>query len=157
MVKKVYAIVKKTDKNCIFGISPAGSLKNLYDKTRYYSDVKLWMNSSNYIDYICPQIYWSFTHKTAPYKEMVDEWTALPRSGSVDLYIGLAGYRAGIPKKEAKAVADVGWAKSNTILKRQVEYNRASGQIDGFCLFSYGTLTRDTAAKEMKNLQKILN
>lgn len=157
MVKKVYATVKKADKKCVFGISPAGSLKNLYDKTRYYSDVKLWMNSSDYIDYICPQIYWSFTHKTAPYKKMVNEWAVLPRSSTVDLYIGLAGYRAGIPKKEAKAVADVGWSKSNTILKRQVEYNRLTGQVSGFCIFPYGTLTRDTAAKEVKNLLKVLD
>lgn len=156
MVKKVYSTVKSTDKKCIFGISPAGNLKNLYDKTKYYSDVKLWMSSKGYIDYICPQIYWSFTQKTAPYKTMVNEWAALPRSSSVKLYVGLAGYRAGITKKEAKAVYDIGWSKSNTILKRQVEYNRSTGKISGFCLFSYGTLTKEAAKKEIKNLLTVL-
>ena len=137
MVRKVYAAVKKADQNCIFGISPAGNLKNLYSSTSYYSPVKTWMKSKKYIDYICPQIYWSFTQKVAPYKRMVKQWTAIKRSSTVNLYIGLAGYRAGITGKEAKAIFDPGWAKSNTILKRQVEYSR-------------------NAAKEVKNLQKII-
>lgn len=156
MVKKVYSTVKETDKNCVFGISPAGNLANLYDSTKYYSDVKLWMKSTQYIDYICPQIYWSFTQKTAPYKKMVKEWTAIPRSSKVKLYIGLAGYRAGISLKEAKAVTDTGWAKSNTILKRQVEYARSTKQVSGLCIFSYGTFTRKAASKEVKNLLKVL-
>lgn len=157
MVKKVYATVKQADKKCVFGISPAGNLENLYDRTKYYSDVKLWMKSTGYIDYICPQIYWSFTQKTAPYKKMVKKWTAIPRSSKVKLYIGLAGYRAGISLKEAKAVTDSGWAKSNTILKRQVEYARSTKQVGGFCIFSYTTFTRKSAAKEVKNLLTVLD
>lgn len=156
MVKKVYSAVKQADKNCVFGISPAGNLSNLYASTKYYSDVKLWMKSANYIDYICPQIYWSFTQKTAPYKKMVKEWTAIPRNKKVKLFVGLAGYRAGISLKEAKAVTDTGWAKSNTILKRQVEYARSTKQVSGLCIFSYGTFTRKTASKEVKNLLKVL-
>lgn len=156
MVKKVYSAVKQADKSCVFGISPAGNLSNLYASTKYYSDVKLWMKSANYIDYICPQIYWSFTQKTAPYKKMVKEWTAIPRNKKVKLFVGLAGYRAGISLKEAKAVTDTGWAKSNTILKRQVEYARSTKQVSGLCIFSYGTFTRKTASKEVKNLLKVL-
>lgn len=156
MVKKVYSAVKQADKNCVFGISPAGNLSNLYASTKYYSDVKAWMKSTKYIDYICPQIYWSFTQKTAPYKKMVNEWTAIPRSKQVKLYIGLAGYRAGISLKEAKAVTDTGWAKSNTVLKRQVQYARSTKEVSGLCIFSYGTFTRKTASKEVKNLLKVL-
>jgi uncharacterized lipoprotein YddW (UPF0748 family) len=133
MVRKVYATVKKADAKCVFGISPAGNLDNLYSKTSYYSPVKTWMKSKKYIDYICPQIYWSFTQKAAPYKKMVKEWTSLKRSSTVKLYIGLAGYRAGISKKEAKALADTGWSKSNTILKRQVAYARSTKKVSGFC------------------------
>lgn len=157
MVRKVYATIKKVDKNCVFGISPAGNLDNLYSKTAYYSPVKTWMKSSNYIDYICPQIYWSFTQKSAPYKKIVKQWTSLTRSSTVQLYIGLAGYRAGISAKEAKAVSDPGWSKSNTVLKRQVVYARSTKQVSGFCVFSYGTFTRKSAAKEVKNFVKVMN
>lgn len=156
MVRKVYAVVKKVDKKCVFGISPAGNIDNLYSQTAYYSPVKTWMKSTKYIDYICPQLYWSFTHKVAPYKKMVQKWTSLERSSKVKMYIGLGGYRAGISAKEAKAIADPGWAKSNTILKRQVQYARSTKKVDGFCIFSYGAFTRASAKKEIKNLVKIL-
>lgn len=156
MVRKVYSTIKKVDKKCVFGISPAGNIGNLYSKTSYYSPVKTWMKSTKYIDYICPQIYWSFTQKTAPYKKMVKQWTAIKRSSKVNLYIGLAGYRAGITLKEAKVLYDTGWAKSNTILKRQVQYARKTKKVDGFCIFSYNTFIRQKAAKEVKNLQKVI-
>lgn len=157
MVRSVYATVKKVDKNCVFGISPAGNLTNLYSKTSYYSPVKTWMNSDKYIDYIVPQIYWSFTMKAAPYKKIVKQWTSIKRSDSVSLYIGLASYRAGISKREARAVSDVGWSKSNTILKRQVEYARTTKKVDGFYFFSYGAYTRNSAAKEVKNLLSVID
>lgn len=99
MVRKAYKAVKDVDANCLFGISPAGNIENLYAKNAYFSDVKKWMGSDQYIDYICPQLYWSFTQKSAPYKKMVQKWEAIPRSDSVNLYIGLAGYRAGISKR----------------------------------------------------------
>lgn len=155
MVKSVYRIIKEADEDCLFGISPAGNIKNLYSKTAYYSPVKEWMKTEGYIDYICPQIYWSFTQKSAPYDEMVDKWCALERSDKVALYIGLAGYRAGISKKEAKSVYDIGWAKSNNVLKRQVLYGRKTGEVDGYFLFSYDTLNRASASKEIKNLTKV--
>lgn len=157
MVRSVYATVKKADKNCLFGISPAGNITNLYSRTSYYSPVKTWMNSNKYIDYIVPQIYWSFTQKTAPYKDVVKQWASIKRSDSVSLYIGLASYRAGISKREAKAVSDVEWSKSSTILKRQVEYARTTKKVDGFYFFSYGAYTRKSAAKEMKNLLGVID
>ena len=35
MVKKVYSAIKKVDKKCLFGISPAGNMDNLYSATAY--------------------------------------------------------------------------------------------------------------------------
>ena len=156
LLKRVHTAVKSIRKKCSFGISPAGNIDNLYAKNNYYADVKLWMNSTKYIDYICPQIYWSFTQKVCPYKETVDRWLAIPRNSKVKIYIGIAAYRAGISKAEAKAVADIGWSKSNTILKRQVQYLRSKG-CDGFALYSYSSLNRPEAKKELKNLQSIFN
>lgn len=156
MVKRVYATVKTADKNCVFGISPAGNLSNLYSRTAYYSPVKTWMKSSRYIDYICPQIYWSFTQPAAPYKKVLKQWTSIKRSSKVDLYIGLAGYRAGISVREARAVSDVGWARSSTVLKRQVQTARKTKKVQGYCIFSYSTFTKKSARKEVKNLVKVL-
>lgn len=157
LVKKTYAAVKKADKNCVFGISPAGNIDNLYAKNNYYCDVKKWMNSDKYIDYICPQIYWSFTQKTCPYKKTLKRWLDIPRSNSVNMYVGLAAYRAGISKKEAVSITDKEWAKKSDILKRQVTTARDTGKVDGFVLFSYQNLTSKSAKKEMKNLMKVIN
>lgn len=156
LLKRIHTAVKKINSKCVFGISPAGNLDNLYSSSNYYADVKTWMNSDQYIDYICPQIYWSFTQSICPYKKTLKKWTALPRNSKVDLYVGLAAYRAGISQKEASAVADIGWSKSNTILSRQVKYLRQTKKCGGFILFSYSDLNRRTARKEIRNLQKLL-
>lgn len=155
LLKRIHTAVKAIDKKCVFGISPAGNLDNLYAKNNYYVDAKLWMNSTKYIDYICPQIYWSFTQKYCPYKKTIDRWLSIPRNPKVKIYIGIAAYRAGISRAEAKAVSDIGWSKSNTILKRQVQYLR-NEECDGFVLFSYMDLNRSSAKKEMKNLLSII-
>lgn len=157
LVKKVYSAIKEIDEDCVFGISPAGNMSNLYASDRYYSDVKTWMKSSGYIDYICPQIYWSFKHKTAAFDKMLAEWTNAKTSDTVNLYIGLAAYRAGISKAEASSIGDSEWASSKTVLKRQVLAGRDSGIADGFILFRYEQVMGKKAAEEMKNLVKILD
>lgn len=156
LIKNVYSTVKSIDQNCLFGISPAGSIINLYLNNSYYCDVKKWMNSSEYIDYICPQIYWSFKHPSSPYDKIYDEWSTLPRNENVNLYIGLAGYKAGISKSESKKMGDNEWSKSNTVLKRQVAYARKMEKSDGFVVFDYADLHRKSAKKEFTNLTKEL-
>ncbi len=155
LLKQIHTKIGKIDKDCVFGISPAGNLTNLYAKTNYYADVKKWMASDKYIDYICPQIYWSFKQSICPYQQTVDKWCAIQRHPNVKIYIGIAGYRAGISAREARAVTDPSWSKSNTILKRQVQYLR-NKNCNGFFLFSYQDLNRATARKEMQNLRSIL-
>lgn len=155
LLKSIHSKVQKIDKDCVFGISPAGNLDNLYAKNNYYADVKKWMNSDQYIDYICPQIYWSFKQSECPYKATTNKWCAIPRHEKVKMYIGIAGYRAGISSREAKAITDSSWSKSNTILKRQVQYLRQK-KCNGFVLFSNQDLSRATANKEMQNLRSIL-
>lgn len=156
LLQRIRKAVHKLDGNCVFGISPAGNISNLYAKNNYYADVKKWMNSSKYIDYICPQIYWSFSQAICPFRQTVDEWQSLPRNKNVKLYIGLGGYRAGISKKEAKAVADVEWGTSRTNLKRQLSYVRSKPNCNGIILFAYSDLTRSSAKKEIKNFVSLL-
>ena len=155
LISNVYKTVKSTKKKVQFGISPAGNIDNLYLSWSYYCDVKKWMNSNKYIDYVCPQIYWTFTNKTCPFKKTCLKWAKLPRNKNVKLYIGLAGYRAGLSKSQAKAVSDIGWSKSNTILKREVLYGRSTKKVSGYVLFSYEDLSRKAASKEIANLKKI--
>lgn len=152
----VYQTVKEKNENIRFGVSPAGNINNLYAKDRYYCDVRKWMSQEGYVDYVCPQIYWSFTQKVCPYQKTVERWAALKKNNKVKLYIGLAAYRAGASYREAVAMGDVGWSKSRNVLKRQVAFNRKKGKVDGFMLFRYQNLLGKKTKTEMKNLMKIL-
>jgi len=87
---------------------------------------------------------------------MLQQWVDAKTSNTVNLYIGLAAYRAGISKSEASSIGDSEWATSNTILKRQVLEGRESGIVDGFILFRYEQVMGTKAASEMKNLVSIL-
>lgn len=161
LLKQIHKAIHKIDSSVQFGISPAGNMNNLYAVNNYYSDVKKWMSSDEYIDYISPQIYWSFTNSVCPYKKTVDKWVAAKKSDDVKLYISLAGYRAGVSKATAKnTLFDAGWyTKDKNILKRQVEYNRTSSKISGFSIFRYSSFKSNSAGvkKELKNLKSILN
>lgn len=156
LLKRIRTAVHRLDNRCVFGISPAGNISNLYAKSNYYADVKKWMKSSGYIDYICPQIYWSFSQKICPFRETASQWLSLPRSSTVKIYIGLGAYRAGISKKEARAVADAEWGTSRTNLKRQLSYLRKQKNYNGIILFAYSDLTRKSAKKEINSFVSLL-
>ena len=149
LVKKVYAAVKEIDSNVEFGISPAGNINNLLSSSAYYVNVKTWMANSGYVDYICPQIYWSFQNSTCPYAATVDKWAALKTSDSVKLYIGIAVYRAGSDVEKE-------WANSDDVLKRQIEYGRGVANVSGFAFYRYDSFQASICQAELANLLPIL-
>lgn len=150
LVKAVYAAVKELDSNVVFGISPAGNIDNLLSTVKYYVNIKTWMSNDNYVDYICPQIYWSFKNKVCPYAETVDRWISLKTNDSVKLYIGIAVYRAGTD-------VETEWKESSDVLKRQIVYGRGKEEISGFCFYRYDSFLASTSKKELQNLLPLLN
>lgn len=157
LLKEVYAAVKKENSSVLFGVSPAGELNNLYSNCYLYCDVKKWMSSTGYIDYICPQIYWSFEHPTAAFDKIAEQWNKIPRNKKVKLYIGLAAYRAGISKSEAKSINDPGWAKSKSVLNKEVTYIHNNTSASGWVLYRYDNMVSSKAKKEIDNLLKLYN
>lgn len=151
LVKALYNTVKAKDESLKFGISPAGNPSNLTDDTMYYTDIDTWLNKEGYVDYICPQIYWSFDHKTAAYDKMVDKWVNLNEANIVDLYIGIPVYKAGDPTVDSGQ-----WKNKTTILRDQILYARDTEAVKGFAFFSYGSFQRSVAQKEVNNLLKVL-
>ena len=150
LVQKVYAAVKSTKANVVFGISPAGNIDNLMSTSAYYVNVGKWMSNTGYVDYICPQIYWSFKNKTCPYAETVDRWAKLKTSDSVKLYIGIAVYRAGSAGIEDE------WTNSDTVLQRQITYGRGVSQVSGFAFYRYDSFLSKDTQKELVNLLPLL-
>lgn len=149
LVKKVYKAIKGINPNVKFGISPAGNISNLKSASSYYVDIEKWLSSSDYLDYICPQIYWSFNNKYCPFDKTVDNWKNIRKSSSVNLYIGIAAYRAG-------TTAEPEWKACNDVMKRQVLYGRNTGSVDGYMFFRYDSMKSSNAQKEVTNLLSVL-
>ena len=156
LLQQVYSSIKAIDDRVVFGVSPAGNINNLYGADRYYCDVKKWMSKSGYVDYICPQIYWSFTNKICPYKATVKQWSSIKKNKNVDLYIGLAAYRAGISRSEALAIGDTGWSAGKNILMRQVQTGRKDSKVSGFVFFRYDNMVSKKMRPELNNLKKVM-
>ncbi len=146
LVWDTYIAVKKINKNVVFGISPQGNVGNCLNMG---ADVYEWCSQKGYIDYICPQIYWSFDHKTAPFDKICDKWRDIVTEPSVKFYIGLALYKAGTDSDSGT------WEGSDDILAKEVRYARNSKiNSDGFMVYSYEYLDKENTKEEVKNLEK---
>jgi len=146
LISSVYQAVHITKPDAVFGISPQGNLNN--NKT-LYADVQRWCSEAGYIDYICPQIYFSLDNPALTYEDALAQWTALQKHKGLDLYIGLAGYKAGTD-------ADRGtWLDNSDILKNEIQIAQVSG-CGGFMLYSYDSLHNIENEAEIKNVIRYL-
>lgn len=161
LVAETYRTVKSINPSVTFGISPQGYVEHLRSSQELFADIDTWMSAGGYIDYIMPQIYWGFETRTAagnlaPYafENNLKTWIDLKKRGDVKLYLGLAAYRAGTDTKDYTGTSE--WLRRDDILKRQVEAGRQSGQISGYCFYSYSSFLEEAAGKEVKNLLPVL-
>lgn len=142
LVRLTYNLIKSKDPDIEFGISPFGiwankSTNSQGSETRgmssyaaIFSDSKKWVEKG-WLDYICPQVYWSFDHEKAPYAKIVDWWESVCKKTDVKLYIGLAAYKINAD--------EVGWNEPDQIL-RQLQYASKKTSYAGHCFFRYGVL-----------------
>ena len=157
MIKRTHEECKK--KNIIFGVSPDGNIENNYNKNM--ADVKLWMKSDEYIDFIMPQVYYGFYNSTKAYVNVIKEWENLLVNDKIDLYIALAFYKVGIKDSYAKEGRDE-WITNNNIIMREVILSRNLKNYKGFSLFRYDNVFEtdhytNNSIEELENLKKILN
>ena len=156
MVKRVHTICK--NKNVLFGISPDGNINNNYDYL--YADIYKWLDSSDYVDYIMPQIYYGFFNESKPFYNIVHEWNNYIKNKDIKLIIALALYKSGNYDKYAKS-GEYEWINSKDILKKEVLISRNLKQYNGFSIFRYDNLygnnINDNQKEEANNLHQILN
>ena len=148
------SFTKRNVKKASYGISPAGNIDNLTSKYSYYVDIYKWLNSTEYVDYICPQVYWGFKHPTAKFNKVTDRWIKAAKSKKVKLYIGIAVYRAGHNVGQNRAERKE-WKSDTKVLKKQVQYARKN-HVDGFAFFDYQDLKSKTSAKAVNQLKTVL-
>lgn len=154
LVKSVYSTVKDINEEVVFGISPAGNISNLLSKDSYFVDIETWLSNSGYIDYICPQIYWTFDNGEYSFDTVTEEWLSYYENEDIKLYIGIPVYKASAGKNSIWDWKQ--WNGKTTILKKQIEYCREIDEINGFYFFSYQDFIRKAKKKEIKNLLSVL-
>lgn len=142
--RKIHSIKPNVD----FGISPQGNIDN---NDEIFADVKSWCTTTGYIDYICPQIYFSLENPALSFGDALNSWNSLDYAENVKLYIGLAGYKAGTDKDENT------WIGSNNILSTEYDILKQNSKSKGFMLYSYNSLISETSSSEVKNLSKAIH
>lgn len=163
LVKGLYTSLKIVNHELEFGISPFGVWANndgvnggsdtdaptegYYD---LYADALAWIDGG-YIDYICPQIYWSTDNQKTPFKEIYDWWSRAVAGKGVKLLPGIAAYKI--------YDSDVsGWDRI-TQVPEQLRYVLDKRNAAGAAFYGYEELTAESEAaalcaaeiKEWKN------
>ena len=151
LVKNIYSEIKKINPEVVFGISPGGFMDALKADDKYYVDFETWLGHDGYIDYLCPQLYWSNDHSIYPYNDILDRFLAVPKNPDVKFYVGVAAYKAGL-KTEGKA-----WKNSAYVLRDMIRYARKTENVDGFILYRYEYLISKKNHKAIINMFKELN
>ncbi len=155
-IEKIHDECKK--KKVKFGISPDGNVENNYEKN--FADIKLWMNSDKYIDFIIPQIYYGFYNTSKGYLKVSKEWDNLLKNKNIDLYIALAFYKVGREDKYAKEGRDE-WLYNDNIIMKEILLSRNLKNYKGFALYRYDNLFdtniyTNNSINEIENVKKII-
>ena len=138
-------MIQKLDDSVLFGLSPGGYIDYLDDEFRWYVDYKEWLSSDEYIDYICPQIYWNFSkNNTYPFTETINKWLSFRTSKTVRMYIGIAAYKVNATKE-----GEMGWYDDD-VLCNMILSARKTGKVDGFFFFRYENLISKTNEKAVE-------
>ncbi|MFI3326183.1 MAG: family 10 glycosylhydrolase [Clostridia bacterium] len=142
MVSLVYRTIKNIDETVSFGISPQASLSN---NEELCADVMLWCSVSGYLDYICPQIYFSYENEALAFLESLETWTNLQKHENLEIYIGLALYKAGTDSDGGT------WLERDDIIVSQIADSINYG-CDGYILYDSSSLTSELAKSEVENI-----
>lgn len=136
LVSELHAAIHAAKPWLRFGISPFGIWSNSSSDptgsqssgfeaySGIYADSRSWIRN-RWVDYVVPQLYWTFRNRRAPY-DVLARWWAREVSGTgVDLYIGQAAYKIG----------DDGWTDPREMV-RHLELDRSLPEIVGEVYFS---------------------
>ncbi len=150
LIRQVYAAVKSAHPALSFGISPAGNIANCNSAG---ADVQTWLSQDGYVDYVCPQIYWTnqYTNPKYQFDNCLNDWLGLKQNPRVKLFVGLALYRSGTTSS-----SDPGWVNRNDNMLTQVQRIRSSAQCSGFVLFDAAYMIAPETQTELANLKTVL-
>ncbi|GAA1540948.1 uncharacterized lipoprotein YddW (UPF0748 family) [Microbacterium ginsengiterrae] len=116
---------------------PAGSNTPTTSSQTYsgsvFADTRGWVQDE-LVDYLVPQIYWSFDQGAAPYGDLAQWWNDVAAGSRTQVYVGHALY---------KHVNNGGWEQAwmnPEEVPNQIRFNQKLDDIDGSVLFSYNDM-----------------
>ncbi len=146
LIKEAHATVKSVNSKILFGVSPSGNIKECYEAG---ADVKLWASENGYIDYLCPQIYWSINFPEMPFEKTANEWKNILKNSKIKLYSGLALYKV-------NSDLDAGtWKNCNNVLEKELKIIK-NLNYDGLILYSWNFLNASHTKEEIINFEEEL-
>lgn len=148
LICDTYRAIHKISDDVEFGISPQGNIDN---NAQIYADVKSWCICKGFVDYICPQLYYSLDNPALTFEDSLTAWSELDINKSVKLYVGLAGYKANSDADEGT------WLYSNNILADEYKTAVNNEKVSGIMLYSYSALKDENASTEIANLTKAMS
>ena len=148
LICDTYRAIHKISNDVDFGISPQGNIDN---NAKIYADVKTWCICKGFVDYICPQLYYSLDNPALTFEDSLTAWSDLDINKSVKLYVGLAGYKANSDADEGT------WLYSNNILADEYKIAVNNEKVSGIMLYSYSALKDENASTEIANLTKAMS
>ncbi|TDG37355.1 glycoside hydrolase [Pedobacter changchengzhani] len=146
LIKQLDDSIHHYKKYVKFGISPFGIWRNKYEDPEgsesnglsnygeLYADSRKWVKEG-WVDYINPQVYFTFSRKVAPFATLVNWWSN--NTYGRHLYIGQAGYLVNSRSEQA-------W-KNPSEIPNQIRFIRANNRIQGSVFFSSKSMS--TVAK----------
>jgi len=161
-VKSVITTHNATTNNAVqFGISPFGIWEHHENDSRgshtpigssqtysrsVYADTYKWIKEET-LDYVAPQIYWSFGQAAAPYGELTRWWNDVVEGTNVQVYVGHSQY-----KHVSNGSWDAEWMNPDEV-NNQLRFNQNYSNIKGSILFSYNEIIPSDIASLPENLQ----
>lgn len=149
LIREVHTAIKASGKEVRLGVSPFGIWANRSGNPsgsatsgqesyhQYYADSVKWIRDG-IIDYIAPQIFWNIGYTSADYAKLAQWWKNTVAGTDVDLYIGLAAYKAGDRDQKSP------WYGTTEIIK-QLRLNRDTAGISGSIFSGYSALKNNSA------------
>ena len=154
--EEMRAYNKKNNRYVQLGISPTGIYNNGDGVVKYdengnaissgsktngqnhyesylYSDTLKWINME-WIDYICPQSYWAFSHPIAGYADVMSWWDKVVKYKKVNLYSGMGIYMA---EREGY---NYSWGFDSNEAVNQILYASTLENVQGTAFYSYNYL-----------------
>lgn len=112
--------------------TPIGSTQSYTDQI--YADTYTWIKEE-LVDYVLPQVYWTFDTAAAPYAEITRFWNEAAEGTDVDVYIGHPMYKIN------SWYSTDDWYNPEEI-NNQLKFNQLYKNIKGSALYGYTNILR---------------